>query len=47
MKYDEQLKIIKKLIDHNGNKTRAAMKLNISVRQVNRRIKQYKDKTYL
>lgn len=44
MKYDEQYKIIKELIDHNGNKTRAAMKLNISVRQVNRRIRQYKDK---
>ncbi|MGN0455009.1 MAG: ISNCY family transposase [Ruminococcus sp.] len=44
MKYDEQYKIIKELVDHNGNKKRAALKLGISVRQVNRRIKQYQDK---
>ncbi|MDK6914088.1 helix-turn-helix domain-containing protein, partial [Escherichia coli] len=44
MKYEEQYKVIKDLIDHNGNKHRAAKKLGISVRQVNRRIKQYQDK---
>lgn len=44
MKYDEQYKVIKDLVDHNGNKKRAALKLGISVRQINRRIKQYQAK---
>lgn len=44
MKYEEQYKVIKDLIDHNGNKHRAAKNLGISIRQINRRIKQYQDK---
>ncbi|OYS05050.1 helix-turn-helix domain-containing protein [Lactobacillus johnsonii] len=36
--------IIKELVDHNTNKTRAALKLGISVRQVNRLIKSYPTK---
>lgn len=44
MKYEEQYKVIKDLIDHNGNKHRAAKNLDISIRQINRRIKQYQDK---
>lgn len=44
MKYDKQYQVIKDLVDHHGNKKRAALKLGISVRQVNRRIKQYQDK---
>ena len=43
MKYDKQYQVIKDLVDHHGNKKRAALKLGISVRQVNRRIKQYQD----
>ena len=41
---DEQKKyeVIKKLVDENGNKNRAAMTLNITRRQVNRLIKAYK-----
>lgn len=40
----EQIKyeIIKNLVDNNGNKTRAAIKLNITVRHVNRLIHLYK-----
>lgn len=44
MKYEEQYQTIKELVDHNGNKKRAALKLGISIRQLNRRIKQYQDK---
>ena len=44
MKYEQQYKTIKELIDHNGNKKRAALKLGISIRQLNRRIKQYQEK---
>ena len=32
----EKYKVIKDLVDHNGNKNRASEKLGISVRQVNR-----------
>ena len=39
-KYDE----IKELVDHNGNKLRVAEKLGLTVRQVNRLIKIYKEK---
>ena len=39
-KYQE----IKKLVENNGNKLRVAEKLGISVRQVNRLIKVYKEK---
>ncbi|MBU3828407.1 MAG: hypothetical protein H9806_04630, partial [Candidatus Lactobacillus pullistercoris] len=40
MKYEEQYQTIKEVVDHNGNKKRAALKLGISIRQLNRRIKQ-------
>ena len=39
-KYEE----IKNLVDHGGNKKRVALKLGISVRQVNRLIIIYKEK---
>ena len=35
---------IKDLVDHGGNKQRVALKLGITVRQVNRLIKKYKEK---
>lgn len=44
MKYEEQYRIIKELVDHGGNKKRAALILGISVRQLNRRINQYRSK---
>ena len=44
MKYEEQYKVIKELVDHGGNKKRAALILGISVRQLNRRINQYRSK---
>ena len=40
----EKYKVIKDLVDHNGNKNRASEKFGISVRQVNRLIVQYKEK---
>ena len=40
----EKYKVIKDLVDHNGNKNRASEKLGISVRQVNRLIALYKEK---
>ena len=36
--------VIKELVDHNGNKRNAALKLGLSVRQINRLIKKYKEK---
>lgn len=36
--------VIKELVDHNGNKKRASMKLNLSIRQINRLIIIYKEK---
>ena len=36
--------VIKELVDHNGNKNRAAKKLNISRRQINRLVIKYKEK---
>ena len=39
-----QYEIIKDLVDHNGNKLRAAYKLGITIRQVNRLIITYKEK---
>lgn len=36
--------IIKNLVDHNGNKTRAATKLGLSKRQINRLMKQYQER---
>ncbi len=44
MKEQEKYEVIKELVDHNGNKKRAAQKLGLSVRQINRLIKIYKEK---
>lgn len=44
MKEELYYETIKELIDHNGNKTRAALRLGISVRHVNRLIDKYKTK---
>ena len=35
---------IKELVEHGGNKNRVALKLGITIRQVNRLIKKYKEK---
>lgn len=43
MKEQEKYEIIKELVDHKGNKLRAAQKLGLSVRQINRLIKKYKE----
>lgn len=40
---NKQYEVIKKLVETNGNKKRAAVKLNVSDRQVNRLIKKYKE----
>ena len=40
----EKYNVIKELVDHDGNKKRAAKKLGLSVRQINRLIKIYKEK---
>ena len=40
----EKYKVIKDLVDHNGNKNRASEKLGISARQINRLIILYKEK---
>ena len=45
MKEQEKYNVIKELVDHNGNKNRAAMKLGISRRQVDRLIIKYKEKS--
>ena len=44
MKEQNKYEIIKELVDHHGNKLRAAQKLNLSKRQVNRLIKIYMEK---
>ena len=44
MKEQEKYEKIKKLVDHGGNKKRVALELGITVRQVNRLIKIYKEK---
>ena len=44
MNEKEKYEIIKELVDHNGNKHRASMKLNLSIRQINRLINIYKEK---
>lgn len=36
--------VIKELVDHNGNKNRAKEKLGLSMRQINRLIRIYKEK---
>jgi hypothetical protein len=42
LKEENKYKVIKKLVETNGNKQRAANKLNITIRQVNRLIAGYK-----
>lgn len=44
MNEEQKYKVIKELVNHNGNKNRAAMKLGITIRQVNRLINTYKEK---
>ena len=44
MNEHEKYEVIKELVDHNGNKNRAAKKLNLSIRQINRLIIIYKEK---
>ena len=44
MKELNKYEVIKELVDHNGNKKRAAQKLGLTVRQINRLIKIYKEK---
>lgn len=44
MKEQNKYDVIKDLVDHNGNKLRAAEKLGLTVRQINRLIKKYKEK---
>lgn len=44
MREQNKYEVIKELVDHNGNKKRAALKLGLSVRQINRLIKIYKEK---
>ena len=44
MNEKEKYEVIKELVNHDGNKNRAAKKLNISKRQVNRLIIKYKEK---
>lgn len=43
MKENNKYKVIKELVDHNGNKNRAAISLNLSRRQINRLIIKYKE----
>ena len=43
LKEEEKYEVIKKLVETNGNKQRAANKLNLSVRQINRLISGYKE----
>ena len=44
MNEQEKYKVIKELVDHNGNKNRASKKLGISRRQIDRLIVKYKEK---
>lgn len=44
MKEKNKYEVIKELVDHNGNKNRAAITLGISKRQVNRLINIYKER---
>ena len=44
MKEQNKYEVIKELVDHNGNKKRAALELGLTVRQINRLIKKYKEK---
>lgn len=40
----EKYNVIKELVDHNGNKKRAALQLGLTLRQINRLIITYKEK---
>lgn len=42
MNEEKKYKIIKKLVETNGNKKRAAIELDVTVRQINRMIAGYK-----
>ena len=44
MKELNKYEVIKELVDHNGNKLRAKERLGLSIRQINRLIKIYKEK---
>ena len=44
MKEFEKYEKIKELVEHGGNKKRVALKLGLTVRQVNRLIKKYNEK---
>ena len=44
MNEQEKYEVIKELVEHKGNKTRASKKLNISRRQIDRLIIKYKEK---
>ena len=44
MNEQEKYDVIKELVDHNGNKNRAAKRLDISRRQIDRLIIKYKEK---
>ena len=44
MNEQEKYEVIKELVDHNGNKNRAAKKLGLSRRQIDRLIIKYKEK---
>lgn len=43
LKENMQYEIIKKLVETNGNKKRAAIKLNCTPRHINRLIKKYRE----
>ena len=45
MNEQEKYEVIKELVDHKGNKNRASKKLGITVRQINRPIIIYKEKS--
>lgn len=44
MKELDKYNVIKELVDHNGNKKRATNKLGLTVTQINRLIKIYREK---
>ena len=44
VKEKDKYNVIKEVVDHNGNKERAALKLGITERQVNRLIIKYKER---
>ena len=44
MKEQKKYEVIKELVEHGGSKERAALKLGITIRQVNRLIIKYKER---